>query len=58
VLAIIPATYLLGVIGIGVAGVQAQAAFLGQYFMMVYFAVCVVTVAVFLVQRGARRQSR
>jgi hypothetical protein len=54
VLAIIPATYLLGVIGIGVAGVQAQAAFLGKYFMMVYFAVCVVTVAVFLVQRGAQ----
>lgn len=58
VLAIIPASYLLGTIGIGVAGVQAQAAFPGKYFMMVYFAVCLVTVAVFLVQRRADRQVR
>ena len=58
VLAIIPATYLLGMIGIGVAGVHAQAAFPGKYFMMVYFAVCLVTVAVFLVQRRADRKTR
>lgn len=58
VLAIIPATYLLGMIGIGVAGVHGQSAFSGRYLMFVYFAVCVVTVAVFLVQSGARRQSR
>ena len=58
VLAIIPASYLLGVIGIKVAGVQAQAAFPGKYFMMVYFAVCLLTVAVFLVQRRADRQVR
>lgn len=51
VLAIIPAAYLLGMIGIGVAGVQAQAVFGGRYFMMVYLAACVVTVAVFLVRR-------
>lgn len=57
VLAIIPATYLLGMIGIGVAGVHAQAAFPGRYFMMVYFAVCLVTVAVFLVQRGSQRKN-
>ena len=58
VLAIIPATYLLGMIGIAVAGVQSQAAFPGKYFMMVYFAVCLVTVAVFLVQRRADRKTR
>ena len=58
VLAIIPATYLLGMIGIGVAGVQAQAVFAERYFMMVYLALCVVTVAVFLVQRRADRQTR
>jgi len=58
VLAIIPATYLLGVIGIGVAGVRAQADFPGKYFMMVYFAVCLVTVAVFLMQRRADRKAR
>lgn len=57
VLAIIPATYLLGMIGIGVAGVQAQAVFGGRYLMFAYFAVCVVTVAVFLVQRGTRQRS-
>ncbi|HOB49673.1 MAG TPA: hypothetical protein PKK01_10225 [Mycobacterium sp.] len=53
VLAIIPATYLLGMIGIGVAGVHAQAVFGGKYFMMVYLAACVVTVAVFLIRRRA-----
>ena len=58
VLAIIPTAYLLGMIGIGVAGVRGQSAFSGRYVMFVYFAVCVVTVAVFLVQRGAQRQSR
>ena len=58
VLAIIPATYLLGMIGIGVAGVQAQADFPGKYFMTVYFAVCLVTVAVFLVQRRTDRKAR
>ena len=58
VLAIIPAAYLLGGIGIGVAGVHSQAAFPGKYFMMVYFAVCLVTVAVFLVQRRADRKAR
>ena len=57
VLAIIPATYLLGLIGIGVAGVQAEAVFAGRYFMMVYLALCVVTVAVFLVQRRTDRQT-
>ena len=55
VLAIIPGTYLLGMIGIGVAGVQGQSAFNGKYFMMVYLGACVVTVAVFLMQRGAQR---
>ncbi len=58
VLAIIPATYLLGMIGIGIAGVQGQSAFGGKYFMMVYLATCVVTVAVFLVQRRAQRHQR
>lgn len=58
VLAIIPATYLLGMVGIGVAGVQAQALFGGRYFMIVYLAACVATVAVFLAQRGAQRKGR
>lgn len=53
VLAIIPATYLLGMIGIGVANVNPQAVFGGKYFMMVYLAACVVTVAVFLMRRRA-----
>ena len=58
VLAIIPATYLLGMIGIGVAGVHGQSAFSGRYLMFVYFAVCIVTVTVFLVQRAIHRQHR
>lgn len=57
VLAIIPATYLLGMIGIGIANVNPQAVFGGKYFMMVYLALCVATVAVFLAQRGAQRKN-
>ena len=51
VLITIPCTYLLGLIGISVSQVHMQSAFDGQYFMMVYFAICVVTFGVFLVQR-------
>ena len=58
VLAIIPATYLLGMIGIGIAGVQGQSAFDGKYFMMIYLTTCVATVAVFLVQRANQRHRR
>lgn len=57
VLIVIPATYLLGMIGMSIARVHMQAAFAGQYFMMVYFAICVVTFVVFVAQRGARNGS-
>lgn len=58
VLLSIPATYLLGLIGISVAGVHMQAAFGGKYFMIAYLAVCVVTVVVFLIQKGAQKRER
>ena len=51
VLITIPCTYLFGLIGISVARVHMESAFDGQYFMMVYFAICVVTYGVFLVRR-------
>lgn len=51
VLAIIPVAYLLGMIGIGVSRVQMESAFRGQYMMMVYLGVCVVTVVVVVVRR-------
>jgi hypothetical protein len=51
VLIIIPFTYLLGMIGIGVSGVHMQAAFGGRYVMLAYFAICVVTFGGFLVRR-------
>ncbi len=51
VLIIIPITYLLGIAGIKIAGVQMQAAFGGQYFMFAYLALCVITFIVFLIQR-------
>jgi len=54
VLAIIPASYLLGMIGISVAGVSGQSAFGGKYLMFVYLTACVITVLVFLVQRRAQ----
>lgn len=51
VLIIIPFAYLLGLIGIMSGGVRGQAAYTGQYFMFVYFAICIITFIVFLVQK-------
>jgi hypothetical protein len=56
VLIIIPLAYLLGMIGISISHVHMQAAFEGKYFMMGYFAVCVVTFIVFLVQRSMQKK--
>jgi len=56
VLAIIPASYLIGLIGIRIADVSGQSAFGGKYLMFGYFAACVITVAVFLIQRSAARK--
>ena len=57
VLFIVPAAYLLGLIGIGVARVDMEATFGGKYFMMAYLATCVVTLVVFLIQRSRQRNS-
>ncbi len=43
VLGIIPLAYFAGVVGIRLNGVTMQSEFNGQYGMMIYFAVCVVT---------------
>ncbi len=51
VLIIIPLSYILGLIGINSGGVHGQAAFDGKYFMMVYFAICIVTFIVFMLHR-------
>lgn len=56
VLIIIPLAYLLGLIGIRVAGVHGQSAFTGQYFMFVYFAVCIITFIYFLVHKKVTKQ--
>ena len=42
-LAIIPVTYLLGIISMRMNNVQPTAAFNGQYMMYVYLTICVVT---------------
>jgi len=42
-LALIPATYLLGIISMRMNDVQPSSAFNGQYMMMVYLAICTVT---------------
>ena len=55
VLILIPVTYLVGWIGIRSSGVHGQAEFNGRYLMFVYFAVCLVTYAYFLVMRARRR---
>lgn len=51
VLILIPLTYLLGVIGIWSGGVHGQSAFEGQYFMLVYLGICIVTFLVFQFQK-------
>jgi len=51
VLIMIPLTYLLGLIGIWSGGVHGQAAFEGKYFMLAYFAICIVTFIVFQFQK-------
>ncbi len=51
VLIIIPAAYLLGLIGITSGGIRGQAAFDGKYLMMVYFSICIVTFVIFWFQR-------
>ncbi|MBP9742171.1 MAG: hypothetical protein KBD37_02325 [Burkholderiales bacterium] len=48
ILILIPLTYLLGLIGIWLGKIHAQAAFEGQYFMYGYFAVCIITFVIFL----------
>jgi len=46
VLLAIPCAYAIGVIGMRTSGVRPHAAFYGKYFLIVYFAVCLGTVAV------------
>jgi hypothetical protein len=58
VLIIIPLAYLLGLIGISSGGVHGQAAFEGKYFMLAYFAICVLTFISFLIHRSARNKSQ
>lgn len=42
-LAIIPATYLLGMVSMRMNSIQGNAAFNGQYMMIVYLAICALT---------------
>ena len=51
ILAIIPVTYLLGVISMRMNDVQASAAFNGQYMMFAYLAICVLTVLYYYVPK-------
>jgi len=55
ILVIIPFTYLLGLIGIWSGGVHGQAAFEGQYFMFVYFGICILTFVTFLLQKTSKK---
>lgn len=53
VLILIPVAYAVGLLGLYRSGVHPDAAFLGRYFMLVYFGVCAGT-AVFSVLRKNR----
>ncbi len=54
VLIIIPAAYLIGLFGIGMGGVHGQAAYDGKYFMLGYFAVCIITFLFFLLRKRSK----
>lgn len=43
VLLLIPCAYAVGIVGMRISDVTPQAAFLGRYFMFVYFGVCLAT---------------
>ncbi len=51
ILAIIPIAYVVGLVGIRISGVAAQATFSGRYMMMVYLAVSAITAIIFFVRR-------
>ena len=46
ILGIIPATYLVGLLGIRSSGVHGTLTYGGQYLMYVYFAICIGTLAI------------
>ncbi len=50
ILGLIPSSYLLGLIGIWSNGIYGTLQYAGQYLMYVYFAICIATLAVFIVK--------
>jgi hypothetical protein len=58
ILIFIPAVYLLGWAGIWSNGIHGQAAFNGKYFMFIYFAVCLLTYAYFLINSARLNQTK
>ena len=57
VLAIIPVTYLLGIISIRMNDVQVTAAFNGQYMMFIYLAICALTALYYYVPKWLGKDS-
>jgi hypothetical protein len=51
VLALIPASYLLGLIGIWSNGIHGSSAYAGRYALYVYFAICILTLIYFGISR-------
>jgi len=51
VLIIIPFSYFLGLTGIRLNGIHAEATFNGRYIMFIYFAICIVTYLIFLIRK-------
>ncbi|MCX7348734.1 MAG: hypothetical protein NTZ54_04160 [Alphaproteobacteria bacterium] len=50
ILGLIPSSYLLGLIGIWSNGIYGTLQYAGQYLIYVYFAICIATLAVFIVK--------
>lgn len=57
ILILIPLVYLLGILGILSGGIHPQAAFEGKYFMMVYFAICLITFLIYQYQKWMKNRS-
>lgn len=58
ILLLIPVIYLLGWTGIWLNEVRGQAEFSGKYLMFIYFAICLITYAYFVVVRTKHNPGR
>ena len=57
VIILIPLTYLLGIVAINFVSIQKTSEFNGQYFMLSYFGVCVITFLIFAYKKYSKKSN-